>query len=124
MRNWLGQDIVPGSTVYRGARAGNTSSFAVGTVVSVNEDTRKVRVDWKFGPGAWYYRRDAQGNTERLTGAVGTESGSGSPGIDTVVLVDVDLGVLEQKVELAKEWRETGMPTSVYEQRLEEIEGR
>ena len=42
--NWLGQEIEVGSFVYRGARAGNTSSYKIGVVTKIKED--KVTVKW------------------------------------------------------------------------------
>lgn len=118
MRNWLGQEIIPGAVVYRGARDGNSSSFKVGVVRTVDEDKRTARVDWKFQPGGWWYRKDAAGNQERLTSGVTAIQGSGSPAIGSLVLVDVNLGILQEKYELAKEWRDSEMPTAEYETRL------
>lgn len=118
MRNWLGQEILPGSVVYRGAREGNSSSFKVGVVRTVNEDKRTARVDWKFRPGGYWYRTDAAGNNERLTSGVTQVEGAGSPDINSLVLIDVNLEILEAKYNLAKEWRDTGMDTNEYNNKL------
>lgn len=48
MLNWLGQDIVAGTVVYRGARQGDSSEFRVGVVSKINEATGKVTVAWKW----------------------------------------------------------------------------
>lgn len=118
MRNWLGQEIVPGSVVYRGARDGNSSSFKVGVVRTVDEDKHTARVDWKFQPGGWWHRKDSAGNQERLTSGVSVIQGAGSPAIDSLVLVDVDFGILQEKYDLAREWRDSEMPTAEYKARL------
>jgi hypothetical protein len=80
MRNWIGQDIQPGDTVYRGARDRNLSSFRLGTVVSLNEAQESVRVHWKFSE---YRHRPYR---ENYTSTVPVES---------VVQVVVDLDALE-----------------------------
>jgi hypothetical protein len=48
--NWLGQTIQVGSIVGRGARAGNTSDFRVGRVISFNAEKRLARVEWLLEP--------------------------------------------------------------------------
>lgn len=121
MKNWLGQDIVPGAVVYRGAREGNTSSFKIGVVESVNEDKGIARVAWKYDPRGYFYRRDSQGNSERITAPISRMSSSGSPSIDSLVVVDVDLDILEKKVVLAEEWRDGNMSTATYEQELDTL---
>lgn len=113
MRNWLGQDIQVGSVVYRGARAGNTSSFSVGVVSRLDEDKGKVRVDWKYGPSNYIWRkRNPTDRAEWLdVGIPGRLQGSGSPGIDSVVLIDVDFDLLEDKLRLAERWKEYELTT-------------
>lgn len=121
MRNWLGQDIQTGSVVYRGAREGNSSSYKVGVVERLNEEKGTARVNWKYQPYGYHWRKDASGNNERVK-AVGSMNSAGSPDIDSLVLVDIDLDLFEAKVELADEWKNSGMPTVVYEQRLAELD--
>ncbi|WNN94684.1 hypothetical protein SEA_PHREDRICK_104 [Streptomyces phage Phredrick] len=58
MLNWLGQDVKVGSVVFRGARQGNTSSHKIGVVESINEETRKARVAWKYECGGQWIRPD------------------------------------------------------------------
>ena len=124
MRNWLGQDIQVGSIVYRGARAGNTSEYKVGVVESLDEDKGKARVHWRFDPYSYFWRTDPAGNRERIKSAVGRMDGRGSPDINSLVVLDVNLDVLESKVELAEEWRNSDMPTAEYEARLAELDSQ
>lgn len=47
VRNWLGQLISVGDTVYRGAREGDGSEFRVGVVTGFSRGkTLRVRVQW------------------------------------------------------------------------------
>lgn len=119
--NWLGQDIVPGSVVYRGARAGNSSDFKVGVVESVNDGKGTARVAWKYEPGWYLYRQDSQGNQERLTAPVREMDSKGSPSINSLVVIDVDITILQAQVKLARDWKNTDLPTSEYNALLEEL---
>jgi hypothetical protein len=55
MKNWLDQDIVEGSIVYRAARSGNTTDHRVGIVRGFRPvkdqptATPKVRIQWCLG---------------------------------------------------------------------------
>ena len=60
MLNWLGQDVKAGSVVFRGARQGNSSSHKIGVVEYVNEETRKVRVAWKYECGGDWIRPEQE----------------------------------------------------------------
>lgn len=54
MKNWLGHDIVPGAIVFRGGRQGDSSSFRVGQVDTINESTGKAKVQWHWIPSGRY----------------------------------------------------------------------
>lgn len=122
MRNWLGQQIEVGTTVYRGARQGNGSEYKVGVVESLNEDKGTAKVHWQYEPHGYFWRKDAVGNNERIR-AIGTMDSHGSPDINSLVVIDLDLARLQARADLAQEWRDTGMPTDLYEDRLEELDG-
>lgn len=107
MKNWLGQDIGPGSIVYRGARDGNSSSFKIGVVDYVTERNSTARVIWKFGPSYWSWLRDkaiAKGLGRQYDDAmkIAKLDSKGSPSLDTLVVVDVDLAELEKA---AADWQ-------------------
>lgn len=102
MNNWIGQNIDVGSVVWRGARQGNTSSFKVGQVERVNEQKGVARVRWLFEPGySWRYSRLDQADKDRLPNVRRTES-VGSPSIDTLVVIDLDLEELGYKADELK----------------------
>ena len=58
MINWLGQMLEVGDAVYRGAREGNGSTYKVGFVSKLNEDTQKVTVTWLYEPGNKWIKED------------------------------------------------------------------
>lgn len=101
MKNWLGQDIVAGTVVYRGAREGDSSSFRVGVVDLVREEKRTARVIWHWTGttrGVW----DSSGkydypyldtNRYDVSGPQAYKGNKGTSNIDT--LVKADEGVLE-----------------------------
>lgn len=69
MKNWLGQDINTGDYVYRGARDGNSSSFKVGRVHSV--DNNVVAVVWLYRPRGEWVGGEYVNLPERLGGSIG-----------------------------------------------------
>lgn len=89
MENWLGQDINDGDFVYRGARDGNTSSYKVGVIKSINVDKGTARVNWQFAPGHMWQRN--RFNDEVLVAFVERIDSNGSPTIETLVKVDQDV---------------------------------
>lgn len=104
MKNWMQQDIVPGMTVYRGARDGTTSSFKIGVVESVSG--QKARVAWLFSAG-WKWINIA--GEKRLFNTPSrpynfnkNKPNKGNPGIDSLVPVVVDLIELERQMEAYK----------------------
>lgn len=111
MLNWLGQDIVAGAVVYRGARQGDSSDFRVGVVSKVNEATGKVTVAWKWtGSTATVSPlHDHPDHRARYDAAYSIPGGSqytyssSSVGIESVIRVDDSLlTTLEQRHMLAK----------------------
>lgn len=88
MFNWLGQDIVPGVYVYRGAREGNYSSFKMGRVRKVNEDKQKVTVDWLAQPESLWLVDD--NNVDIVVDTIGKPrwAKSGTSDINTMVVID------------------------------------
>ena len=79
--NWMGQDIFVGAYVFRGARDGNTSSFKVGKVLSINAEKKIARIQWLFEPGYDWKQK------EQYVNKIDTK---GSPSIDTLCLISVD----------------------------------
>ncbi|QMP84249.1 hypothetical protein HUN41_00131 [Streptomyces phage Coruscant] len=111
MINWLGQDIVAGTVVYRGARQGDSSDFRVGVVSKVNEATGKVTVAWKWtGSNATVSPMHGLGDhtvtyqaAYRIPGGHKYSYGPSSVGIEGVIKVDDSiLTTLEQRHMLAK----------------------
>lgn len=105
MKNWAGLDIQPGMTVWRGARDGNTSSYKIGVVDSVNEAKGTARVKWEIEPGYWMngwvtselpkFMWENLVNVRRL-------NSSGSPTIDSLCPVIVNVNRL---IHDAEEWQ-------------------
>jgi hypothetical protein len=88
--NWLGQNIEVGSYVYRGARAGNTSSYKIGRVTKIKGD--KVTVKW--GAEAPYSETNyAWFNNQRVDldiPALWSVGGSGTSNKNTLVVMSED----------------------------------
>lgn len=104
MRNWLGQDILPGSVVYRGAREGNSSSYKVGVVESIKDG--KARVHWQYEPG-WAWRRTAAGVNERVYDVPNTMNSKGNPAVDSLILMDeIVMSRLEEACKLIERWKQ------------------
>jgi len=102
VRNWLGQDIVPGSVVYRGARQGNGSDYKVGVVESVDESQGTARVVYKYTLGSTYRITP---DRESAWGPVELDS-KGSPSINSlIVLSDNDLARLDQARFWMLKWK-------------------
>ncbi|MFE7797031.1 hypothetical protein [Nocardia sp. NPDC057440] len=78
--NWLGQTIKPGTIVGRGARDGNTSSFKVGKVISVDAEKRTARIEWLLYPA---YRPGSEVTWERFR-----SEHRGTPAVDTLFVLD------------------------------------
>lgn len=83
--NWMGQEIFVGDYVFRGARDGNTSSFKVGKVLSLNHEKQTARVNWLFEP--MFVWNDAR--TERWEAPRKIDT-KGSPSINSLCLISVD----------------------------------
>jgi hypothetical protein len=87
MLNWLGQDVKVGSVVFRGARQGNSSSHKIGVVESLNEETRKARVAWKYECGGQWIR-PTQGKAYFLEAPYKlSDKSKGSPDVGPLVVV-------------------------------------
>jgi len=84
MKSWLGQTIKPGDVVYRGARDGTTSTFKIGVVEYVKEQT--ARVVWKYRH-AWE-RITPDGQSTYFVNYGESMDSMGSPSLDSLVVVD------------------------------------
>lgn len=114
MKNWLGQDILPGSVVYRGARDGNSSSYKVGAVQTIKAN--KVRVDWKYtytslwehvDRGAKNYDGSTRLDRDFVAYVPWKIHSGGSPGIDSLIaLPNYDLVRLDAIYALVQEWND------------------
>lgn len=80
--NWMGQEIFVGDYVFRGARDGNTSSFKVGRVLSINAEKKTARIEWLFEPS--YDWKQKEHYVHRIVDT------KGSPSIDTLCLISFD----------------------------------
>lgn len=135
MLNWLGQDIQPGDIVYRGARQGDGSSFRVGEVKKINEESRKVTVKWTWegstlsvchAPSTADYREKYE-STYTLPGGTENEFPSaGSPTIDSVIKIDPSvLDFLKKQAQLIKAARHYRIKPDDFEKfRTDFYEGR
>lgn len=102
--NWIGQEIEVNSIVWRGARNGNSSSFKIGQVMSVNPVAGSARVRWLFEPRSdWLVREYIPAvRWENLKRVRHIES-KGSPNVNSLVVINVDLNEL---ADHADEWDE------------------
>ncbi len=94
MKNWMGQVIQVGDTVYRGARDGNTSSYKVGVVRKTDPKTEKVSVEWFFELGGLYNRPHGETirNVPRRPGYwANGKTSTGTCGINTLVHIDPNI---------------------------------
>jgi hypothetical protein len=85
--NWLGQTLEVGSYVYRGARDGNSSAFKIGIITKItSEKNGKARVKWIATYGT-YANPKMDSPRNRSWGAVEIKDSSGSPDLDSLVLL-------------------------------------
>lgn len=118
MRNWLGQDVVPGAVVYRGARDGNTSTYKIGVVESIAGG--KARVHWQYEPGRVWRNTGQPGQTRDYVSAVHEMNSKGNPSIDSLILMDEDyLEYCKEVVKLTEDWRTGDMPIAHYKMLVE-----
>lgn len=87
MLNWLGQDVKVGSVVFRGARQGNSSSHKIGVVESINTETRKARVAWKYECGGQWIRPDQDKQYFIEVPYKLSDKSKGSPDVGPLVVV-------------------------------------
>jgi hypothetical protein len=89
--NWLGQTLEVGSYVYRGARDGNTSTFKLGIITKMTPvKNGKARVKWIATYGS--YRKPKMDDPwHRESGAIEIKDSSGSPDLDSLVLLPQDI---------------------------------
>lgn len=99
MRNWLGQELAAGKLVYRGARDGDSSSFRVGQIMQVNNETRKVRVKWLHDQGVDWKNR---GQKHHIETPIAVKPRTKESTVDGETLVLIDPGV-QDTVRLTKE---------------------
>lgn len=120
IRNWAGMDIRVGEVVWRGARDGNTSTYKIGVVESLNGQKRVARVNWLFEEGYtdWLVRGYILPERyKHLPNVRRVKGSSGSPTVDSLAIIDIDLNVLDKH---CREWddlrreaeqlRESGIP--------------
>lgn len=125
MRNWLGQEILPGSIVYRGARQGTGSDYKIGVVDSVTGE--KARVKWKYFctqlrqyviDGQYANGRD-YGHWESYGLVAQDGMSAGNPSIESlVVLTESHLVAADESNKLLKEFlarQDAGDPMSKQE---------
>lgn len=128
VKNWLGQDIVAGTVVYRGARQGDTSSFRIGVVDIVREEKRNARVEWKWSgttSGVWdarnYDTHWSDPNRYSVSGPHKYIGGKGTCDIDTLVKMDPDmLESLNKRSALIEAARERGISETDFDQFAED----
>lgn len=87
MRNWLGQLLVEGAPVYRGARQGNSSEFKVGVIQKLHEDKGKVTVKWLWECGYHWVQGSHLPNVPQKAGW-GENASVGTCAKDSVVVLD------------------------------------
>jgi hypothetical protein len=135
MKNWLGQDIVEGDVVYRGAREGDSSSFRIGIVDLIRDEKRTARVIWHWvgsSTGVWN-RNLFQGHYDdpkryTVPGPHAYRGSKGTSSIDTLVKMDPamlksvtkraamieaarDCGILEEDFErFAEDYMNNALP--------------
>lgn len=82
MKNWVGQEIMPGDLVYRGARKGDSSEFKIGKVKSIDYSMRTAKVNWLWKPAVIHNKADRS----HEWGVVKIDS-TGTSTIDSMVLM-------------------------------------
>lgn len=100
MFNSWGQELKVGSVVYRGARQGNSSEYKVGVVESLKPG-KPPRVKWQFESSTKWIRVDGEQISVPSIYKMSRPS-SGSPSIDSLVVVDFDMDELERRAEFFK----------------------
>lgn len=100
MRNSWGQEIKVGDVVYRGARAGTTSEYRVGVVESLKPG-KNPRIKYLFESSIkWIHVNGDYVSTPSIWKP--SRSSSGSPTIESLVVVDFNLDELERRAEFFK----------------------
>lgn len=122
VKNWLGQEIVPGVVVYRGARDGNYSSYKIGVVESVDPAKSTARVAWKFEPGRVW--RKVNGQNEYLRNVPAQMDSKGSPSIDSLIVIDRKLMErLESATYFLRMWKDGSLSNDKIKDTLDSILG-
>lgn len=98
MKNSWGQTLKVGDVVYRGARQGNSSEYKVGVVESLKPG-KPPRIRWKYEASIQWIRID--GEQLRLPSLWKMDS-AGSPSIESLVVVDLDIEELERQAQFYK----------------------
>jgi hypothetical protein len=107
MRNWLGQDILPGAVVYRGARRGNSSEYKLG-VVEYLGDNGSARVHYKYESGYAYKSSPKQ----YIHGIPKEINSKGNPAVDSLILMDDNvLARMDQTMFWIKKWQDDPLMT-------------
>lgn len=128
MKNWLGQEILKGDVVYRGARDGDSSSFRIGVVDLVRHEKGTARVEWRWvgsTSGVWDARNyDTHWEDPNRYSVSGPDKYSGGKGTSDVnTLVKMDSGMLEylnKRSALIEAARERGISEADFEQFAED----
>lgn len=95
MQNGWGQEIKVDDVVYRGARQGNSSEYKLGVIQSVKPG-KNPRVKWIFESSIkWIHVDGDYVSTPSIWKP--SRSSSGSPSLDSLVVVDFVLEELERR---------------------------
>jgi hypothetical protein len=123
VKNWIGQEIDVDTVVYRGGRQGDSSSFRLGVVKSVDTSKRAVRVEWKYVPcniSVWFGARQWDRDPRDYVAPSGAAKASTRPTtypIDDLIAVSSDhLEYAEKRHMLAIAAREFKVAREDYAQ--------
>lgn len=95
LKNWLNQDINVGDIVYRGAREGNTSSFKIGRVKKINDDSRNVTIGWIIVEGNDWENKNYGTKIPKKAVSWSNKKSQGTCSVDVVFKVENDPVVMK-----------------------------
>lgn len=99
MKNSWGQELTVGAVVYRGARDGNSSEYKVGVVQSLKVG-KPPRVKWMYEASVRWIRVD--GEQVRVPSLWKMTNSSGSPSLESLIVVGLDIEELERQAQFYK----------------------